>query len=93
MINKCGAFCPECYAFKKECPGCKEVGGKVYWTEYIGEETCPVFKCCENKKIDSCGGCSELPCKKWYDLKDPSLSDEEHLNSINRRVALLRERK
>ncbi|MDS1028883.1 DUF3795 domain-containing protein [Bacillota bacterium LX-D] len=91
MINKCGLCCNECYAFQKECPGCEEVCGKPFWTEYIGGEPCPVYKCCEEKAFQNCGKCNELPCKKWYDLKDPSLSDEEHLNSINKRVSLLSE--
>lgn len=86
MITKCGCDCSECNFYQKECNGCQEISGKVFWTEYIHEDTCPIFKCCEGKKVENCGGCSEIPCKKWYDLKDPSWSEEEHLNSINKRV-------
>lgn len=91
MVNRCGCYCDECNSFQKECKGCHEICGKVYWAEYIGEDTCPIFKCCDEKKIDKCGRCSEIPCKKWYELKDPSLSDEEHLSSIDKRVKLLME--
>jgi hypothetical protein len=93
MLQKCGVNCNECYVFQKECPGCGEVGGKPYWTHYIGGGPCPVYQCCEEKAVHNCGECRELPCKLWYDLKDPSISDDEHLNSINKRVTLLKEGK
>jgi hypothetical protein len=41
-------------------------------------------------KYNNCGKCSSLPCKMWYDLKDPSLSEEEHINSINERTNILK---
>jgi len=91
MINKCGCSCETCHSFQKECPGRNEVGGKPYWTQYIGGATCPVYACCDDKAYSNCGKCSALPCKLWFKIKDPSLSDEEHLRSIKERVCNLKE--
>lgn len=93
MINKCGFYCSECYAYHKECNGCEEVKGTPFWTEHIGGGQCPVFKCCSEKKYKHCGFCTQLPCQKWSDLKDPSISDEEHLNSIHMRTNRLKKEK
>lgn len=90
MLSKCGINCSECYAYTKECAGCEEVSGKPFWTGHIGGGPCPVYKCCGDKEYTNCGKCSQLPCKEWIDLKDPSLSDEEHMESINKRVKLLK---
>jgi len=92
MYTRCGLNCRECYAFSKECPGCEEVKGKPFWTEQIGGGSCVIYKCCVEKDFQNCGECSSLPCKIWYELKDPSVSDEEHLNSIKERLSILRER-
>lgn len=89
MINRCGCFCDGCKAHQKECPGCVETVGEPYWTQYIGGGKCPVYACCGEKAYAHCGECGELPCKIWYDLKDPSLSEEEHLQSILERVHTL----
>ncbi|NLI14231.1 MAG: DUF3795 domain-containing protein [Peptococcaceae bacterium] len=91
MITVCGLYCHGCPSFQKECNGCREVYGKPYWVQYIGEEVCPLFKCCQDKGVENCGKCNVIPCKKWYDLKDPSLSEEEHIKSINDRVAALKD--
>lgn len=93
MINKCGLYCNQCYAFKKECPGCEQVSGKPFWTEHIGGKPCPIYMCCQSKNLVNCGECSELPCKIWYNLKDPSLSYEQHMESINKRVDALKQSK
>ncbi len=90
MVTVCGLYCNECHSYQGECNGCREVSGKPYWVQYIGEEVCPIFNCCEDMGIVNCGKCNDIPCKKWYDLKDPNLSEEEHLKSINERVAELK---
>jgi len=90
MLQVCGANCEECTSFKKECQGCDVIQGKVFWAEYVGKEVCPMYQCCKDKALDHCGGCAELPCKMWYEIKDPNWSDEEHINSINERVRLLK---
>ena len=93
MLSKCGLNCQECYAFQKECAGCEEIYGKPFWTEHIGGRQCPIYQCCHEKTFENCGKCIEMPCKKWVDLKDPSISDEEHLDSIKKRVSLLKKEK
>jgi hypothetical protein len=47
-----------------------------------------------NKKgFKTCAECSELPCQIYYDWKDPSMTDEAHIQSIKDRVLLLKENK
>ena len=92
MVTKCGCDCSECYAFEKECDGCEAICGKVFWAEeHVKQDTCPIYKCCDDRKMVNCGKCNEVPCKKWYELKDPSQSDEEHIKSINKRVKRLKQ--
>ena len=39
---------------------------------------CPLYNCCVNEKhLEHCGLCIELPCETFLALRDPSLSDEE----------------
>lgn len=90
VIARCGLDCRECYAYPEQCPGCEAVVGKPFWTEEVGGETCFIYKCCADKAHAHCGRCDELPCKAWYELKDPSLSDEEHLRMIEQRANVLR---
>ena len=37
-----------------------------------------------DNNYNSYGQCSELPCKKFIDLKDPDISDEQHYKSIDK---------
>lgn len=90
MLTVCGIDCSGCSLFGKECSGCRELCGRVYWVQYIGAEVCPLVQCCEDKGVSDCGKCSELPCGKWYDLKDPNISEDDHLTSIHERVAVLK---
>ncbi|HYH03775.1 MAG TPA: DUF3795 domain-containing protein [Bacillota bacterium] len=90
MLTKCGIDCNECYAFSKDCPGCEAVAGQPFWTEQVGVTTCAVYQCCAAKDFENCGKCQDLPCRIWYDLKDPSMSDADHVSSINRRAGLLK---
>lgn len=89
MMTVCGVFCSKCPLYEKECQGCVE--GKPFWLIYLEEEekTCPLYKCSQEGNHQNCGQCGELPCQKWFDLKDPSISDEAHLQSIKDRVAVL----
>ena len=51
------------------------------------------FDCSINKKgFSSCGDCSELPCQKYNDLRDPSIPEEEHIASIGKRVKILKKK-
>lgn len=92
LLSVCGCECSDCdYFEKKECKGCNQVQGKVWWIGYVNAASCPIYDCVNNtKKVDSCGLCSELPCKLWYDLKDPNLTDEQHNQSIVERAERLK---
>lgn len=90
MIARCGLDCSECYAYPHDCTGCKEVDGKPFWTKEVGVEQCQLYGCSAEKSFQHCGDCKELPCKTWYEMKDPSWSDEEHLQGIKDRVKRLR---
>lgn len=90
-ISVCGLVCDECEHFQKLCKGCNHVKGKTFWAkDHLENKICPLFDCAVNKKnLNSCGNCNKLPCNKFKDLKDPSISDEDHLTSIIKRVELL----
>lgn len=93
MLTKCGVDCSTCPSYEKDCAGCEAIKGNVYWTEHIGGGTCPIYKCCEDNSHEHCGKCGSLPCNTWKELKDPSMTDEQHLDALNQRVKLLREMK
>jgi len=42
------------------------------------------------RSYKSCGDCPELPCKTFHELKDPNISEEEHIKSIGTRVRALK---
>ncbi len=92
MLSRCGLDCSQCYAYPHDCQGCEAVAGAPFWTqqEQGGMEQCELYRCSAEKGYAHCGSCQELPCKKWYDLKDPSYSEEQHLQSIQERIKRLR---
>ncbi len=91
LLSVCGCECSKCdYFHKKECPGCNQIQGKVWWTGYVNASCCPIYDCVKANRIDNCGLCPELPCTSWYDLKDPNLTDEQHNQSIVERVERLK---
>jgi len=91
LLSACGLICDECEYFNKTCTGCIDVKGSTFWAkEMVPGKVCPMYDCAVNKKeFKNCGGCSELPCKLFYDMKDPKSTDEEHQKSIGIRVTLL----
>ena len=92
----CAAICDTCNEHnvefaEKPCKGCNEEKGKLFWTKYLGLDTCPIYNCCVNEKqLKHCGVCSELPCNIYFNTKDPSFSDEEFQQSIRNRVSVLK---
>ena len=65
---------------------------RPFYLANFGVETCPMYDCPINKKgYKSCAECSELPCKIFYDWRDPSMTDEAFTNSINERVKNLKD--
>ena len=92
ILSACGLKCDECEYFNNSCTGCIDVKGSTFWAkEMMPGKVCPMYDCAVNRKnLKNCGACDELPCKLFYDMKDPKSTDEEHLKSIETRVALLR---
>lgn len=92
MISACGLICTDCPFFNNPCQGCFKVNGKTFWAiDHLPEKMCPLFDCSINQRgLKDCGECAELPCKKYFDLKDPSISEEEHLAAIKKRTDVLR---
>jgi len=77
---------------KEKCGnGCQQTCGKVFYIENFGVECCPIYDCSVNKRCyKTCGKCTELPCQFFYDWNDPSMRDEEHHQSIDTNMALLK---
>ncbi len=92
LISPCGALCEECPFYKNPCKGCRNLEGKVFWSGDAAENgICPIYDCSVNtKEVGSCGKCSELPCKLFFEMKDTNISEEEHQESIVKRAKLLR---
>ena len=92
-LSPCGINCGEFEACKEAgCGGCHEIKGKPFYIKDFGIEVCPMYDCPVNKKgYKSCAECPELPCQIFYDWKDPSMTDEAHINSINERVKILKD--
>ncbi len=92
IISVCGLLCNECNFITSTCKGCRAVKGRTFWAgEVMPDKTCPLYACAViDRRYDTCGRCDELPCRKFYDLKDPNISEEQHKKSIGERVAQLR---
>lgn len=91
IISSYGLFCQECEFFEKTCSGCHAVQGKTFWAiDHVPSKVCPLFDCAVNtKKLSNCGSCAELPCETFRKMKDPSVSEEEHIIGITKRVERL----
>lgn len=90
MISVCGVNCDGCPHLNNGCAGCDALEGKVFWTQLIGTDVCPLYKCVKEKGYNNCGDCSQVPCELWVSLKDPSWSEEEHQKSIQNRLSVLK---
>ena len=81
-----GLYCGDCEFINNQCRGCKSAQGKPFWSEKYGIEKCPLYSCCiDQKQLEHCGMCQELPCEIFNSLRDPSLSDEEAEQSLRER--------
>ena len=91
LLSPCGIDCEIC-DYRKSCDGCSAIKGKPFYLKDFGVEVCPMYECPVDKKgYKSCAECPELPCRIFYDWKDPSMTDEAHINSINERVKVLKD--
>lgn len=91
-LAPCGISCGEFEACKAAgCGGCHSIQGKPFFLKDFGVETCPLYDCPVNKKgFHTCAECSELPCQIHYNWKDPSMTEEAHINAINEKVKVLK---
>ena len=91
----CATACAECNSIHEElknnpCKGCNAMEGKIFWTKFVNLDTCPIYSCVKEKQLKHCGQCQQLPCNIYFDMKDPSMSDEKHQQSIKDRVEILK---
>ena len=89
LISCCGTDCAACYCYGEMCQGCSAVYGKVFHAPE-GKE-CPVYACCRIQNgFSSCGECGKLPCELILGTRDPSLSEEEFMQTVSVRVKRLK---
>ncbi|MFZ2054832.1 MAG: DUF3795 domain-containing protein [Candidatus Aminicenantales bacterium] len=93
-LSVCGLICDRCAFFKKPCRGCYETKGMTFWAAELPEKTCLLFQCAiKTRGFSSCAECSELPCQSFRELKDPNISEKEHLKALEERVHRLRKQR
>ncbi len=87
----CGIIClAECPYFPSSCKGCRSMKGRVFWTRYVNSDVCPIYDCCVDEKgYGDCGSCRFIPCRHW-ELKDPTMSEEEIEKSLELRLKRLK---
>ena len=74
----CGTYCPSCRFYGVKCGGCGAVKGKPFWVKEYNRNVCSMYGCCvNNKKLEHCGECAELPCRIFEESSDPSHTPEE----------------
>ena len=90
----CAVMCEECNKHEdlknNPCKGCNALEGKVFWLKYFNMDICPIYSCVKEKQLAHCGECAQLPCNIYFEMKDPASSDEQHQQSINDRVKILK---
>jgi len=88
----CGVLCnEECHAFGKECAGCNVIKGKVSWAKYLGKDICPIYQCIENRGLNNCGECSDMPCDIWMiETKNPEVTIADYEADLKQRMRNLR---
>lgn len=68
MESRCGILCSRCSWHKeKTCNGCCNIK-EPFWG------SCPVKNCCEEKRLEHCGECSDFPCTQ---LNEFAYAEEE----------------
>lgn len=70
--SRCGVCCSDCNRREQvKCKGCTEMPAP-FWGGI-----CEVKKCCENKKLNHCGQCTDFPCKTAADMGKEQGHDPE----------------
>ena len=84
-LTVCGLECAACPLYHSSCPGCNQCGGRVFHAP--AGKPCPLYACAVNKKRRTgCGGCAQIPCPLWEQVRDPALSQEEFEASLSARL-------
>lgn len=92
LIACCGKSCSTCPSHGTHCKGCTITSGEPCWAAQVNLKTCYFYSCCVlDKQLQHCGECNELPCPLFYALQEPSISEKEHFQNVEDRVARLRE--
>lgn len=90
----CGYYCGDCHFLGDQCRGCGYVDGRPFWTVDMPGGICPLHDCCHNQKqLEHCGLCDDLPCEIFLELRDPNMSDEEFQASLDDRQKNLERRR
>lgn len=88
LVSVCGTDCSVCDCFGKICKGCSSCEGKVFHAPE--GKSCLIYDCVRNNRhMQNCGKCGEVPCKIWFDTRDPKFSDEEFNENVAMRVQAL----
>ena len=62
MESRCGILCSKCDWKKTEkCKDCFNIDNP-FWG------ACPVKGCCEEKKLEHCGECTDFPCTQLNEV-------------------------
>ena len=89
----CGLYCGSCEFLGDKCKGCGYVAGKPLWTDHIRTKVCPLYDCCRNQRqLEHCGLCEDIPCETFLALRDPNMSDEDFQKSLEQRQRELKRR-
>lgn len=92
-LTICGIDCTECREFGASCQGCNSIEGKVFWSQYLGLDTCPMYHCCKDEKhLAHCGKCNDLPCNIYIETRDPEMDEAAHKAAIIKQVKALKAR-
>ena len=80
----------EICTYPDDCPGCREVCGKPFWTEFAKISVCPIYDCCANERgRNTCKNCPEVPCERYFANPDPSMCEEEARKTLERNMGHL----
>ncbi|MDE5864128.1 MAG: DUF3795 domain-containing protein [Lachnospiraceae bacterium] len=89
-LSCCGTDCSTCGCYGGLCKGCNECKGEVFHAPE--GKPCPIYDCVVNqRKMQNCAQCREMPCSTWRNTRDPKFTDEEFEKNIENRVKALKE--
>ncbi|MCC8191066.1 MAG: DUF3795 domain-containing protein [Planctomycetes bacterium] len=88
--SPCGIDCSACHEYKSGCPGCRNLEGRIYWTDKAQDGPCRIYLCATRQRgYHSCGECPELPCHRYASLREEKLTPNDPVHDISARVDYL----